>query len=311
MKISYSAPGKIILCGVHAVVYGKPALVTAIDLKLTFELSSTQNNSSLPPEIAAIKSATVEYLKKNKISFQEKPFEYSITSEIPVGRGMGSSAALCVAGSAAMLEYFTGQKIAKEVINSVAYQAEKYFHKNPSGVDVSAACYGGLIYFRKEFEFLKQISSLNFKIPKKIQEKLLLIDTGESQESTKEMVEMVGKKYNDNPKKIAAIFNDIERVTKRMVIAIAGENEKMFAECIEENGILLQKLGTVSEKTKKLLKKLQPYGVGEVPGAGGIKDGSGFILFMTKDIEKTKEFLQKYKCLNFIQSNLGVSDLSL
>lgn len=308
MKISYSAPGKIILSGEHSVVYGKPALVSAINRQLTFQL--TESNASLTMELSilGIKAAVIQYLQKNNIPFQDKLFHYEIKSEIPVGCGMGSSAALCVSACAAMLHYFTGKEQTKEVINSVAYQAEKYFHANPSGVDVSASCYGGLIYFRKEFEFLKHISSLNFKIPQKFQEKLILIDTGKPSESTKEMVELVGKKYNDNPKKIAAIFNDIERVTKRMVVSITTENENMFQECMAENEELLEKLGIVSDKSKALLKELKPYGVGKVTGAGGIKDKSGIVLFYG-DIVKIKEYLKQDKItyFDFKSSNEGLN----
>ena len=51
---------------------------------------------------------------------------------------MGSSAAFCVASVAALLHFYTGKQYEKQVINSLAYQCEKYFHGMPSGVDVSA-----------------------------------------------------------------------------------------------------------------------------------------------------------------------------
>src|SRR3989338_2438064 len=155
MKISYSAPGKIILSGEHSVVYGKPALVTAVNLRLTVTINEG----------------------KPQIKDKKKSFNYYYKSDIPIGRGMGSSAAFCVATAAALLHFYTGREYDKQIINSLAYQGETYFHGMPSGVDVSASCFGGLIFYRKEFEFLKNISSLNFKIPKRIQDQLILIDS--------------------------------------------------------------------------------------------------------------------------------------
>ena len=174
--ISYTAPAKVILSGEHAVVYGKPALVSALDLRLKFSLTSfvrSYKTGTLPKEIFFIAETVKTYLQKQKIKFEDKSFNFEIISDIPIGRGLGSSAALCVAASASFLEFYIGKKFSKEEINNVAYKAEKYFHRNASGVDVSASCFGGLIYYRKAVEFLNSISSLNFKIPKKIEENLI------------------------------------------------------------------------------------------------------------------------------------------
>src|SRR3989344_6370112 len=233
--ISFSAPAKVILSGEHAVVYGKPAIVSSIDLRLKFTVtnldrSSQDGNSS--KDILFISERVKEYLRKQKIKFEDKPFGFEIKSDIPIGRGLGSSAALCVAASAAFLEFYIGKKFSKEEINNVAYKAEKYFHKNASGVDVSASCFGGLIYYRKEFEFLKSISALNFKIPKKIEENFYLIDSGKPAESTGEMVEKVGKFYNQRPQFVEEVLNDIEKTTKRMVVSIIKADVVFFSKSI-------------------------------------------------------------------------------
>ena len=153
-------------------VYAKPAFVTAVDLALTVTIDegkSTQKDVKLQEAVASCDSIVKSYLSKEKISFEDRSFTYSYESDIPEGRGMGSSAAFCVATVAALLHFYGGKSFNKEVINSLAYQCEKYFHGMPSGVDVSASCFGGLIYYRREFEFLKCISALNFKIPKHFQ----------------------------------------------------------------------------------------------------------------------------------------------
>src|SRR3989344_3382835 len=246
-KISCSAPAKIYLSGEHAVVYGKPAIVSSINLRLKFAVTilgrSTQdgNNSK---NILFISQRVKEYLQKQKIRFVDKAFSFEIKSEIPIGRGLGSSAALCVAATAAFLEFYTGRQFEKEVINNIAYQAEKYFHINASGVDVTASCFGGLIFYRKEFEFLKNISALNFKIPKKMEENLYLIDSGKPKETTGYMVHnVVGGKYNKSRRLVEEILNDIEKITKRMVVSIIKEDVDFFTKSLIDNQILLEMLG--------------------------------------------------------------------
>ena len=301
-KITFLAPAKVILSGEHAVVYGKPAIVSSIDLRLKFTVtnldrSSQDGNSS--KDILFISERVKEYLRKQKIKFEDKPFGFEIKSDIPIGRGLGSSAALCVAASAAFLEFYVGRQFEKEVINNIAYQTEKYFHINASGVDVSASCFGGLIFYRKEFEFLKNISSLNFKIPKKIEEGLYLIDSGKPKETTGFMVHnVVGEKYNKSPRLVEEILNDIEKTTKRMVVSIIKEDVDFFTKSIVDNQILLEMLGVVSKKARNLLKELEPFGFGKVSGGGGKEEGSGFLLFYTNKKRELEKYLKKKK-INF------------
>ncbi|MDA1316737.1 MAG: hypothetical protein O3B87_01785 [bacterium] len=306
--ISYSAPGKIILSGEHSVVYAKPALVTAVDYRLTCTIKSTFSKgiSYEKPMHYCIDTA-LSYLKSKKIAHEKKDFTYLITSNIPRGRGMGSSAAYCVAVSACLYHHFTGNEPTTETVNSIAFLCEKYFHGMPSGVDVSAASFGGLIFYRKEFEFLKYISALNFKIPTNIQDRLVLIDSGKPIESTAHMVKHVGKQYNTHPSEMESALNTIEKTTRRMVVSIVKEDPTMFAQAVSDNGAALIDIGIVSKQTQSLIASLLSYGVGKVTGAGGIKKGSGLILFFLNNTSSIKDLEKRgVKIIPFVQSQEGL-----
>lgn len=307
-KITYSAPAKVILSGEHAVVYGKPALVSAIDLRLKFSLWQKQvspdnhlsNDRDLDGNIEDIANLIRNFLEKKKeLINRNNRYQYGIDSSIPSGRGLGSSAALSVAAAAAFLEFFSGKGFDSETINSLAYKVEKKFHQNPSGVDNTVSSFGGLIYYRKELEFLKNIGRLNFKIPPKIEQRLYLIDSGKPQESTAKMVSYIGSLCNKKPKLVAGVLNEIEKTTKRMTTAIVKEDGKLFANLIKNNELLLEKLGIISLKTKRLLRDLRQFGEGKITGAGGKKAGSGFLLFYAEKIKEMKEFCLKKELIFF------------
>ncbi len=304
MKITYSAPAKVILSGEHAVVYGKPALVSAIDLRLKFTLTTIErstNGGNNFESISTIAKNVKSHLKKQKIKFVDRNFNYQITSNIPVRRGLGSSAALSIAGTAAFLDFYTGKEYSKEIINNIGYQSEKHFHINASGVDPTTSCFGGLIFYRKEFEFLKTISALNFKIPKKFEDNLYLIDSGKSTETSAYLIHnVVGGLFNKKPQFVEEVLNDIEKVTKRIVVSIIKEDEDFFVKSIIDNEILLEMLGIVSLRTKKLLKELESFGFGKVTGAGGFQEGSGFIVFYTKKSKQLENYCEKKK-MDFIK----------
>jgi len=304
--ITFSAPGKVILSGEHSVVYGRPALVAALDKRLNFSLSENQFSNQKEDKnakkiVELIEKNVIDYVKENKIPHNQKKYFFRIDSDIPIGYGLGSSAALSVAATACFLKFFTGKDFSKEEINHLAYQIETYFHQNPSGVDNTASCFGGLIYYRKEFEFLKNITFLNFKIPKNFP--LFLIDSKKPKEKTKEMVQMVYKKYQKNNSLLESIFSDMEKVTKKMVLAIKEKDRLLFQQSILDNEIFLEILGVVSLKTKKLLQRLSSFGVGKITGAGGKKEGSGFILFFAEREKQLIDFLKKEK-INFFKLSL-------
>lgn len=297
--ISYSAPGKVILSGEHAVVYGKPALVTAIELRLHMTLCTSDTRTD-NKTICRIEKQVKDYLVKHGTICHDKPYTYTITSHIPSGYGLGSSAALSVAATASFLEYYSGKTFEPEVVNNIGYSIEKYFHTNPSGVDNSASSFGGLIFFRREFEFLKHIALLNFKIPENIEDYLFLVNSGKSEEKTKDMVEYVGRLYNRRPKKISDILNTMEKSTKMMTIALIKEDKRLFARAVSENQTQLEQLGVVSEQAKKLLYALRGYGVGKITGAGGKTAGSGYILFYSDKPTQLKTYLKK-KSIHYFQ----------
>lgn len=299
MKIICSVPAKVILSGEHAVVFGKPALVAAVDLRLTFSLWPEQTKIN-DQDVLFVAKTIKDYLTRQKITYIDKPFNFEIKSDIPLGRGLGSSAAFAVAGTAAFLKFYTGKEFEKDKINGLAYLIEKRFHSNPSGVDNSTVCFGGLIFYRKEFEFLKNISILNNKIPKKIEENLFLIDSGAPEEKTAEMVNLVGKLYNKQTAKVEKTLLAIEKTTKRMVVALIKEDPLFFRDSLLANEKYLETLAVVSKKTKDLLKNMSSFGLGKVTGAGGKKSGSGYILFFTNKKESLINFLNKNK-VNFYQ----------
>jgi mevalonate kinase len=309
MKISYSAPAKVILSGEHAVVYGKPALVSAINLRLKFTiLERSLQDSKLNKEINYISYEVKKYLANQKIKFEDKPFSYEIKSEIPVGRGLGSSAALSVASVASFLEFYTGRKFDKKIINNLAFEIEKYFHSNPSGVDNSASCFGGLILYQKKFSLEK----LNYRVSKNIEKNLLLIDSGKPEETTGEMVKSVESVESvKSVESVRSVIDRIEIETNNILNSIEKENVDQFRNSVVANEKLLEDLGVVSDETIKLLNDLSKFGVGKVTGAGGKKTGSGFILFYTNNKEKLIDYLndKKIKYYKFMPDSQGLISL--
>jgi mevalonate kinase len=263
-KYKISAPGKIILSGEHAVVYGSPAILAAVNRRL--------------------------YIGK-------KGNRILIDSNIPIGCGMGSSAAYAVALSALKSKSWNLEKINKE-----AYKMERKQHGNPSGGDNTISTYGGFLWYRKETEGLKTFSPIKIKINLP---KLFLINTGKPAESTKEMILLVAKFWKKHPARFSKIFSDIETVTKKFLQYLLKENNYRFSNLIKENERLLEELGVVSESTQEIVWEIEKSGgVAKISGAGGRKDKSGILIVYHKDAKKLQDFAKK-KNLDLFKVKLG------
>lgn len=296
-KVVVSAPGKLHLSGEHAVVHGKPALVVAISKRMYITLTPTPNSKpqrliDVRKKDAYVDSIIKTFTAKYKCKIADIGLE--INSNIPVGAGLGSSAALAVTLVGALIAYF-GKPWNVTEINELAYQAEKFKHKNASGSDPTVVAHGGLLWYRKELDFLKTFWLLPFKIPQSFKP-FILINTGRS-ESTGEMVEKVGQLKKQNERKFILLITQIEEVTRALVNAVHDEKETEMRQLIKLNEQLLEDMGVVSEKVKQLIRKIEKIGgAAKISGAGGLKTGSGIVLVSS---DKPKQITQIAKKYNF------------
>ncbi len=99
--VQASAPGKCILFGEHAVVYGQPAVAVAIDQRMYVNLELSDDWRIDGMSFQPNRHPHVEALKQ-RLWAKGPPLSIKITGEIPPASGLGSSAALSVAASAAL-----------------------------------------------------------------------------------------------------------------------------------------------------------------------------------------------------------------
>jgi len=259
--ITVSVPGKIHLMGEHAVVYGKPAILAAINKRLTVTLEEGKNTSV---------GYVADIIKIVQKHFQtQKEFHIAIDSDIPQGYHLGSSAAVAV-GVVAATSYFLKKVWNPTLFNQLAYEAEKLKHGNPSGGDNTTVTMGGFIWYRKELEFLKSIWQLPFKTTLN---KFYLIDTGKPQESTKDMVAYVASH------KKQALFDENEIQTKRIAVALKENDEMTLMDAIQKGERTLERMGVVSNKAMTIIRNIQKTGgAAKILGGGGRADGVGYLL---------------------------------
>ena len=167
MKVISEVPGKCILFGEHAVVYGFPAISMAIPLKSRCTLQKSNKDqleinfeslnehfkgknfadlrSKLPSKYDQIIFGLNELVEKYSIKLEDLTIK--ISSEIVSNAGLGSSASTSIALISAASEYFD-LSLKEEDLAEFALQMEKITHGNPSGVDHSTCLYGKMIYFQ-------------------------------------------------------------------------------------------------------------------------------------------------------------------
>lgn len=287
--ISYSAPAKIHLMGEHSVVHGKPALLAAINKRVTISISDDKTSNAIPENLQHV----IENAIKAEFKISSIPtYSTSISSDIPVGLGLGSSAAMSAAFTACLLA-FLEIKFNNALLFKIAYEGEKLFHGNPSGGDLAVSIEGGLLYFRKEFEFLKSFSKLDINISNSANN-FYIINSGKPEESTLDMVKQVGLLKESNNELVENIFWDQEKITKELVAALKNGKENMIIESIKNGERNLEKLGVVGEKAKNIITEIENIGgAAKISGGGGIKDGSGMLLVYSNNKAKLKNLCKE------------------
>ena len=277
-KTSVFVPGKVIIVGEHAVVYGKMALVASISQGVGVQV--VERGGTKKTDIVK---------KAIEVAGGDDKTQVKIDSNLPIGSGLGSSAAVAVAVIKTVRTYLK-KPINNDELFSLTMECEKIAHGNASGIDPACVVYGGLIAFRKgqPFERLKIVKPI----------KLLLVNSGKPEESTKEMVELVALNP-DRLKIVGRIEELVEQVKERLV---KGEG---IADLLNMNGLLLERMGVVGKFAKKLSDELRTMGCSvKITGAGGVRSGSGIMIVMVPDLAKIKKLLDNRK-INYFETVIG------
>lgn len=191
--------------------------------------------------------------------------QLGLASDIPVGRGMGSSAAVIVAVLQALAAY-TERPLGREELVALAQEVEKYQHGHPSGVDVHACADGGAFLYRRGTGVEEVPLHLG---------SLLLVDTGEPVSSTGECVEAVRRRFEADP-----IWGDFEDVTLALATELQESGSPAAGDLIRRNHDLLARIGVVPRPVERFIETLHRQGyAAKVCGAGAVRgESAGMVL---------------------------------
>ena len=285
-----SAPGKIILFGEHAVVYGRPALaipvtqvhadvdisesprpgiwIDAPDVNLHADLNAL-------PSDHPIASVIHNFLFLSRTS----PFpnlQIKITSTIPVASGLGSGAAVTVALTRALSSYFNFP-MTDENINAFTYEIEKIHHGTPSGIDNTVVTYARPVYFIKG----QPIQTLMVGKPFTI----VIGDTGISA-PTKESVGDVRNLWETDKSKWENIFDEIGRIANQARDVIERGQWQELGKLMNQSHKLLQEMTVSSPELDKLVSSAREAGALGAKMSGGGRGGN-MIALVTPNLAET------------------------
>lgn len=303
--LKVSAPCKVHLLGEWSVVWGKPALLTTVDLRMTATIANTSEVSSDSSEVRKI----IEPIIKKELKIKKIPsYNLEIESDVPIGVHLGTSAGIAVVSIAALLS-FLKVKWNLELINKLAYEAEKKLQGNPSGADNSTIVYGGLIWYRKESENLKIIQKIPFSIPAKLAKNFVLINTGTPKLTTKKMIAQITADFAKNPSLKSQFLNSQEKLTRELLTAIKNADEKEIIRIIREGEKNLESIGVCSPEIKKIIRQIEKIGgAAKICGAGAFEGPTGILLAYHPNKTKLIKVVKSYN-LPCFTTKLGIEGL--
>jgi mevalonate kinase len=195
----------------------------------------------------------------------EEGLSIRFQSNIPIGCGMGSSAATAVSFIKAISHYL---KLNKGIdwLEKCAFECERFQHGSPSGIDALLSLHGGCIAFQKDKPIQKLILPSSF----------WLINTGTPLSKTGECVEHVKKHFSTS-----SIWSEFEEVTQKITSHIEKETltSPAFLQLIQANEKLLESIQVVPEKLILFIRALTEVGIGaKICGAGAVRGQKGGII---------------------------------
>jgi mevalonate kinase len=306
--------GKVILFGEHFVVHGVPGIVSAIDSATDAEVTQTGNELVIRDERKAAKGyaeekrlqqiESIERMLKTMGLDPKLPLKIWVGGTLPGFSGLGASAASSVAIARAIAEELS-LKLTNEQVNQIAYEAEKAYAGNPSGIDNTAATYGGLMWFKKNIAGgPDNVERLRIRKPVEI----VIGSTGKVA-NTKAMVAGVAERKKKNPAKYDQIFKQAENLAHAGRKALESYDLKKVGELVNENHRLLQEIEVSSRELDLLVDIARKNGAFGAKLTGGGGGGCMVALTPSKELqEKVASAIEK-EGYEVLRTKIGVEKL--
>jgi mevalonate kinase len=292
------APGKIILFGEHAVVYGQPALAVPVtQVQACVDIEASVNTGILihAPNIdlhSRLDDLSPAHPLRNII---EKVFstlnppappggiEITIDSTIPIAGGLGSGAAVSVALIRA-LAAFLAHPLTDEQVNAIAYEAEKLHHGTPSGIDNTVIAYARPVYYVKGRPMQTFRTARPFTI--------VIGDTG-IPAPTRESVAAVRKLWEADKAKWEKVFERVGEIVQKARNAIESGETKELGALMNQNHALLQTLTVSSAELDRLVSTAIRAGAEGAKLSGGGRGGNMIAFVQREKAEAVADQLKR------------------
>jgi mevalonate kinase len=281
--------GKAILFNEHFVVYGLPAIVSAIGKYTVAKIESSgkpgwninDNRKATPnykeEKIQQQKDSINKMLKKLNINLSKQGINITLDGTLYCASGIGASAASCVAIARALSQHYN-LNLSNEEINETAYEGEKGYHGTPSGIDNTASTFGGLIWFEKSDNNVMDKISIHNPV------EIVMGNTGKVANTTA-AVEGVRQRKQQNPEKYDQIFDRAENIAYLAKDAFQDEDYNELGKLMNENHKLLQQIEVSTRELDFLVKLARDQGALGAKLTGGGLGGNMIALTPGRDLQ--------------------------
>lgn len=305
--------GKAILFNEHFVVYGVPAIVSAIGRYTIAKVYPSdkpdvilRDNRDATPgykeeKLEQQQDSLQRMLRKMNLDFSNDGVEIELSGTLKAASGVGASAASCVAIARALSDYFD-LNLSDEEINAIAYEGEKGYHGTPSGIDNTASTYGGLIWFERKENGENIIERIN--IPNPIE--IVLGNTGRVA-NTSAAVAGVKERRERYPEKYAKIFNRAENIAYLAKQALLDEDYHELGKLMNENHKLLRQIEVSSKELDFLVKLARKHGAYGAKLTGGGLGGNIIALTPGKELQEEVANAIEKEGFQTVKTKIGVT----
>jgi mevalonate kinase len=294
------APGKIILFGEHAVVYGRPAIAVPLPMvHASAEVTDLPDEQAGRVKIEAPDISASFWLHEApaddplgravQITLEElggrdhPPLQVSVTSNIPIAGGLGSGAAVSVAIIRALSAHLAGQPLALDRQSALAFEVEKLHHGTPSGIDNTVVTYNRPVYF------VQGKAPEPFRIGRPFS---LAIGVSDMPSPTASAVSMVRQSWLQDAERIEDLFDAVGNIVDQARSAIEAGNPADLGPLMNENQALLEELGVSSAVLREMIEAARSAGASGAKLSGAGLGGNVIALINNETRERVMEALE-------------------